>query len=115
MSSVSLIKQDDEPRTVSNIRGGDGEARIFASPLPARGPLTLASRIELAPGASIGQHRHDSDEEVYAILSGEGVYIYDGGECPALPGDIFTTKKGMSHALKNRGGEPLVFFAVVAE
>ena len=110
MSSVSLIKQDDEPRTVSNIRGGDGEARIFASPLPARGPLTLASRIELAPGASIGPHRHDSDEEVYAILSGEGVYI-----CPALPGDIFTTKKGMSHALKNRGGEPLVFFAVVAE
>ncbi len=113
---MSLIKQDDEPTSVENIRGGDGEAKIFASSIPVpRGPLTFASRIELAPGASIGLHRHESDEEVYAIVSGEGVYLHDSGECPARPGDIFVTKKGMSHALKNCGAEPLVFFAVVAE
>lgn len=113
---MSLIKQSDEPISVKNIRGGNGEAKIFASPIPVpHGPLTLASRIELAPGANIGLHRHESDEEVYAIVSGEGVYLHDGGECPAHPGDIFVTKKGMSHALENRGAEPLVFFAVVAE
>ena len=36
-------------------------------------------------------------------------------ELPALPGDIFVTRKGMSHGLRNNGGEPLIFFAVVAE
>ncbi|WP_455599333.1 cupin domain-containing protein [Cloacibacillus sp.] len=113
---MALIKQDEKPEITANLRGGIGEARIFASLIPPScGPLTFASRIELAPGASIGLHRHDDDEEVYAVISGEGVYIYDGDECPARAGDIFTTKKGMSHALKNCGGVPLIFFAVVAK
>ena len=112
---MPLIKQSEKAEIAANIRGGEGEAKIFASLLPTGGPLRLASRIELAPGASIGPHRHDADEEVYAIVSGEGVYSYDGGECPARAGDIFTTKRGMSHALKNFGDGPLVFFAVVAE
>ncbi|ANZ43823.1 cupin domain-containing protein [Cloacibacillus porcorum] len=113
---MALIRQDEKPEITANLRGGSGEARIFASPLISScGPLTFASRIELAPGASIGLHRHEDDEEVYAVVSGEGLYIYDGGECPAHAGDIFTTKKGMSHALKNCGGVPLIFFAVVAK
>ncbi|MBR4401611.1 MAG: cupin domain-containing protein [Synergistes sp.] len=112
---MSLIKQSDTGKKAANIRGGAGEALIFASSLPEEGPLSLASRIELAPGSSIGLHRHDEDEEIYAIVSGEGIYSYDGGECEALAGDIFTTKKGMSHALKNTGKTPLVFFAVVAK
>ncbi len=112
---MSLIKQSDNGKKVLNIRGGAGEALIFASSLPEEGPLSLASRIELAPGASIGLHRHDTDEEVYAIASGLGIYSYDGGECEARAGDIFTTKRGMSHALRNTGSDPLIFFAVVAE
>ena len=113
---MALIRQDEKPEITANLRGGSGEARIFASPLISScGPLTFASRIELALGASIGLHRHEDDEEVYAVVSVEGLYIYDGGECPAHAGDIFTTKKGMSHALKNCGGVPLIFFAVVAK
>ena len=112
---MPLIKQSEKAEIEAIIRGGEGEAQLFASLLPEGGPLRLASRIELAPGAAIGLHRHDCDEEVYAIVSGEGLYSYDSGECPARAGDIFTTKKGMSHALKNCGDGPLVFFAVVAE
>lgn len=112
---MPLIKQSDSAGNAENMRGGRGRARLFASPLPDGGPIRLASRIELEPGASIGLHRHDTDEEVYAIVSGRGIYSYDGGECEARAGDIFTTKKGMSHALKNIGSEPLIFFAVVAE
>ena len=111
-----MIKQSDDFTTVSAMRGGEGCARIFRAPLPEKAaPLAMASRIELEPGASIGVHKHETDEEVYAIVSGNGVYTSDDGDTPALPGDIFVTRKGMSHGLRNNGGEPLIFFAVVAE
>ena len=112
---MPLIKQSDKAEHKSNMRGGKGNAKVFATPLPEDGPVRLASRIELEPGTSIGFHRHETDEEVYAVASGEGIFYFDGGECPARAGDIFTTKKGMSHALKNTGKTPLVFFAVIAE
>ncbi len=111
-----MIKQSDKPVSAYAIRGGEGEARIFAAPLPqGAAPIGTASRIELEPGASIGEHIHIDDEEVYAVMSGTGIYCADGREIPAAPGDIFVTRKGMSHGLKNSGDTPLVFFAVVAK
>lgn len=111
-----MIKQSGESTTASAIRGGRGDARIFNAPLPdGAEPISMASRIVLEPGASIGLHRHDADEEVYAVVSGRGVYTSDDGETPARPGDIFVTRKGMSHALRNDSDAPLVFFAVVAK
>ena len=113
---MGCIKQDPEPVMKVNIRGGTGEAKFFASVLPQEGAcVRTAARIELAPGASIGFHRHEDDEEVYAVVSGEGTYYYDGGEAPARSGDIFTTFRGMSHGLRNDGASPLVIFAVVAK
>ncbi|MDO5562526.1 MAG: cupin domain-containing protein, partial [Synergistaceae bacterium] len=101
---MPLIKQSDEYVIKDGMREGKGTARLFhATASLAEGPIGLASRIELEPGASIGFHLHDCDEEVYAIVSGRGVYEFDGGECQASQGDIFTTKKGMSHGLRNTG------------
>ena len=113
---MGCIKQAFEPVVKKDLRGGAGEAKFFPSHLPQEGAcVQTAARIELAPGASIGFHRHEDDEEVYAIVSGEGTYFYDGGEAPARSGDIFTTLQGMSHGLRNDGDSPLVFFAVVAK
>ena len=113
---MGCIKQAFEPVVKKDLRGGAGEAKFFPSLLPQEGAcVRTAARIELAPGSSIGFHRHEDDEEVYAIVSGEGTYFYDGGEAPARSGDIFTTLRGMSHGLRNDGASPLVFFAVVAK
>lgn len=112
---MPLIKQSDQGTVKSNIRNGKGRGVAYPSiDTLSEGPISMASRIELEPEASVGFHLHDCDEEVYAIVSGEGIYEFDGGSYPALPGDIFVTKKGMSHGLKNTGRETLVFFAVVA-
>ncbi len=112
---MPLIKQKDEGTLMSNLRNGNGQAMLYQSTDPLRyGPISMASRLELQPEASVGFHRHDCDEEVYAIVSGEGIYEFDGGCCSVFPGDIFVTKKGMSHGLKNTGKAPLIFFAVVA-
>jgi len=112
---MPLIKQSDQGTVKSNIRNGKGRGVAYPSTdTLSEGPISMASRIELEPEASVGFHLHDCDEEVYAIVSGEGIYEFDGGSYQALPGDIFVTKKGMSHGLKNTGRETLVFFAVVA-
>ena len=113
---MGTIKQEENGVLREGIRGGEGSALFFPAPIPDKnGAVTMAARIELEAGGSVGFHLHDKDEEVYAILSGEGVLQFDGGECPALPGDLFVTRQGMSHGLRNTGKSPLVFFAVVAE
>lgn len=113
---MPLIKQNSKAETKSGLRGGTGIAEMFVSPVVENRAFTMANRCELEPGASIGFHKHIDDEEVYAIVSGEGVYGYDEGETTAGPGDIFVTHTGMSHALRNTSStEPLVFFAVMAK
>ncbi|TBW38236.1 cupin domain-containing protein [Siculibacillus lacustris] len=69
----------------------------------------------LKPGASVGLHKHDANEDAYIIISGEGIFTDTAGkESPVKAGDITIARKGESHALKNAGSEPLVFLDVIA-
>lgn len=72
------------------------------------------TRVELDPGAVIGEHLHADNEEIYMVLSGTGLFIDDGIEHAAGPGDMLLTQQGHRHGLKNTGDGPLVFLAVVA-
>ena len=70
----------------------------------------------LLPGASIGMHKHENNEDAYIIVSGTGVFIGDDGkELPVKAGDITLARKGQSHALLNTGTEPLYFLDIVAQ
>ncbi|QTX32208.1 cupin domain-containing protein [Aminithiophilus ramosus] len=112
---MASIGQSKEGVVGEKLRGGEGRATLFPAPLAGgEGAVTLAARIELEPGSSVGFHRHDDDEEVYAILSGEGIFLSDEGSCPVGPGDLFVTQRGSSHGLRNTGKGALIFFAVVA-
>ena len=74
---------------------------------------SLFAKVTLEPGCSVGYHRHDQEEEVYYILSGQGV-VNDGGDIRTLyPGDSVYTGNGGSHSIENQGNEPLEFLAVV--
>lgn len=69
----------------------------------------------LQPGASIGMHKHDNNEDTYIIVSGKGVFVDTAGkESPVAAGDITIARKGEAHALRNTGTEPLVFLDVIA-
>lgn len=57
----------------------------------------------IPPGASIGVHRHEADEEYYYIISGEGEMILDGEAHAVSAGDITAVFPGGSHALMNTG------------
>lgn len=70
----------------------------------------------LQPGASIGMHKHENNEDAYIIISGEGLFTDSNGkETPVKGGDITLARKGQSHALKNTGKVPLIFLDVIAQ
>jgi len=59
------------------------------------------------PGASIGEHTHHDDEELYLIIEGVGVMRIDGVDEPVGPGDICLTRPGHSHSLTNSDAGPM--------
>lgn len=72
--------------------------------------------MRLQPGASIGMHKHEVNEDTYIIVSGEGVFTdTEGKETPVKAGDITIARKGDSHALKNTGSEPLIFLDIIGQ
>ncbi len=68
----------------------------------------------LEPGASIGEHQHNDDEELYIILTGHGVMRVDGVPQNVGPGDICLTRIGHSHDLTNSLESPMHFLVVCA-
>ncbi|MEI8123391.1 MAG: cupin domain-containing protein [bacterium] len=66
----------------------------------------------LEPGASIGEHHHENDEEIYVILSGHGKMNIDGGEQTVEAGDICLTRCGHSHDLTNGLEGPMHFLVI---
>jgi quercetin dioxygenase-like cupin family protein len=65
----------------------------------------------LHPGAAIGYHPQKEDE-VYYILSGEGIMQMNGKEFPVKPGDAILTRPGSSHGLRQTGKDDLALIIV---
>lgn len=61
----------------------------------------------LKPGAAIGYHQQTEDE-IYYVLSGQGVMTLDGKDYPVTPGAAILTRTGSSHGLKQTGPDDLV-------
>ena len=76
-----------------------------------------ASHVTLKPGGwSSQRHRHEGEDELVVMLSGEAVLIEDHGETMLRVGDIATFAKGVQngHHLVNRSDADAVFVAVGA-
>jgi len=70
--------------------------------------------LTLEPGASIGDHLHQGDDEVYFLIAGAGIATVDGEERLVEAGAAILTKSGSRHALRNTGAEPLRIFVACA-
>lgn len=78
-------------------------------------PVRLCARLTLAPGASIGLHMHENEDELYFILSGVGTAADEVSETEVSAGHSILTRSGESHSLENTGTEPLVLLAVIPQ
>lgn len=67
----------------------------------------------LIPGASIGEHVHDTNCEFIFVMKGSGTIIDDGVASPISAGQCTFCPKGHSHSLVNSGDTDLEFYAAV--
>jgi mannose-6-phosphate isomerase-like protein (cupin superfamily) len=109
---ITLNKQD--------VAGGQGTlygkfsfTRDMAAPDQA---IKEIGWMTLKPGASIGTHKHQNNEDSYVIISGQGTFTDGTGKSTLVgPGDITIARPGQSHGLSNTGKDDLVFLDIIAQ
>jgi mannose-6-phosphate isomerase-like protein (cupin superfamily) len=97
------------------MRGGKGSVEILHifRKEELKGKVRLFARLLLKKDCSIGYHPHDGEEEIFYILSGEGLVMEDGAVSRVGPGDAVLTGGGGGHSIENQGGEPLEILAAI--
>ncbi len=97
------------------MRGGVGDVTLRH--LFTKEEITAKSRLcavlTLPPGASIGTHQHEGEDEVYYVLKGTGVLDDGRTRTTVNTGDAILTGRGESHALENTGTTELEILAVI--
>lgn len=91
-----------------NLKGGLGVCAVYTD--MAKHPdsrVTVAGKIVMGDGATIGLHSHHDDSETYTVLAGE---VESNGRAYG-PGETMVCNKGESHNCINRAkGESVLRF-----
>lgn len=86
-----------------------GSIRILGNPATDPG-TNLCSLIQtLDPGAVVPPHRHEKSEQVLYFIAGCGEIVIAGETGQATPGVTVHVPKGITHAIRNSGTQPLSF------
>ena len=97
------------------MRGGTGTVTVrhLFTKEETTAKTRLCARLTLPPGASIGPHQHDGEDEIYYILAGSGVLDDGLARTPVTAGDAVLTGRGESHSIANAGACDLEILAVI--
>ena len=111
-----MIKNVNEiiPETAEAVRGGIGcvSAHKLLDLFPGSA-IKSVGLVRLEPGASIGVHSHEAEEDFYYCISGSGIVIDNGVEHPFTPGCLQITRHGESQAIRNAGETELIFLGAL--
>ncbi len=106
-----MIKRSAEltVREREEVRGGVGKLYFhdFLKKEESFGAGSLFSKTVIPAGASIGEHRHDGEFEVYYILTGTAEVTDNGTVATLHAGDMHLCVSGGTHALRNPSEEDL--------
>lgn len=100
--------------------GEIGALSCFAGKVFAKDVLNLTS-MELSVGSlAAGEavpfvHSHKQNEEVYFIISGQGVFTLDGKDVEVKEGDIIRITPMVKRTNKNTGSGAFVYLCVQAK
>lgn len=78
---------------------------------------TGTSRIDFrisryAPGAYVGEHVHEVQEQIYYVLEGEGLLTLGEDKHLLRPHDYVYVPPGIHHGFTNTGTSRIVFFVI---
>lgn len=83
-------------------------------------PDTVGSRFfdhrisSYEPGAHVESHSHSVQEQIYHVLSGEGILIVDGERRLVRSNDVTYIPPGVVHEFHCTGTDPLVFLVITS-
>lgn len=99
----------------NQMRGGKGSVTIrhFFGKEEIKAKCRLCGRLILPPGASIGMHKHEMEDEIFIIERGSGILDDGPSQTKVEVGDVILTGSGGEHALINDGNEPLELIAII--
>lgn len=107
---------DMVPTPLEHAMGGEGTVmmeKLLMAPEEMLGKGRAYVRHTLAPGVTIGQHRHEGEMESMVIVSGRALHTINGEEQHLVPGDIIAAMPGDTHGIACEGDQPLVLIAQV--
>ena len=61
---------------------------------------SLTVRASVNPGQAMSCHSHDRRDEIWTVISGEGVVFVDGAEKEVFPGDVIRLPAGCRHCVR---------------
>ena len=112
-----MIRRSSEIREehIHELKGGKGYIKAYhlleKDELSGKG--RFCAREVIAPGYSVGYHKHEGDFELYYILEGEGILNDNGVEATVRKGDVVRTGNGEYHSIENTGEKNLELIAVI--
>ena len=77
--------------------------------------LSLLTTITLEPGATVSDHPHHGEAEIYCLTQGSGDYNGNGKAVAVKAGDVTVCYDGEMHGLRNTGDGELVFHAIIVK
>ena len=99
-----------------NMRGGPGTVTLehfFRKGEFGGSKFKVCARLILPPGAGIGLHAHDGEDEAWLVVKGRA-RVTDGATTSEVgAGDAIITGRGESHGLVNSGDEAFEAIAII--
>jgi mannose-6-phosphate isomerase-like protein (cupin superfamily) len=99
-----VLRRRSEMKTDTLVNCHEGTGQLACRTVLSKGDSSGVRYMHddlIEPNASIGEHLHRDDEEVYFVVEGRGTMILDGQRFPIGPGDVSLVTPGHSHGLVN--------------
>jgi quercetin dioxygenase-like cupin family protein len=91
------------------------ESRQLLSPENSASARVTITQVTVPPGLINPTHRHESSEQIWIALDGEGTLLLgDGGHALFRAGDVVRFAEGDAHGFHNTGTSPFVYLSVTA-
>lgn len=106
---MQLIKHKDIP--VLRNSGVESEQLLFPESSPDA--MCTVTRVTVPSGVTSPRHSHDTSEQVWIVLSGQGTLLLDGASETAIhEGDVVRFAPGDVHGVFNGSNMPFVYLSV---